>query len=115
MRTPLLAGAGLLLGLGGCAAPRTQLVPVAKEDVAAEAAIQRELVLRALAAAGDRLNALSWPLLAAATPLCATKTGYRFGFAVRRTVSRPLRSIQLSTWPLAGSIRAIRSVCQTLA
>lgn len=82
MRTRIMAGMVLLCTLAGCAAPTTQLAPVAKEEVAAEEAIQRELVLRELAGAQDRLNALTWPLLAAASPLCSSKTGYRFGFAV---------------------------------
>ena len=81
MKLPaLILAAGLF---ASCATTTTRLAPIAREDVVAEEANQRELVLVELAKAQDRLNRLSYPLLTAATPLCTDKTGHRFGFTYR--------------------------------
>ncbi|HEY8508718.1 MAG TPA: M48 family metalloprotease [Steroidobacteraceae bacterium] len=69
--------------VASCATTTTQLAPIAREEVEAEEANQRELVLLELAKAQDRLHRLAYPLLAAATPVCSKKTGYRFGFSYR--------------------------------
>ncbi|MGH7471407.1 MAG: M48 family metalloprotease [Longimicrobiales bacterium] len=69
--------------LAGCATTTTQLAPVAREDVRAEESVQRELVITELARAQERLDNIAYPLMAAATPVCAAKSGPRLGFSLR--------------------------------
>jgi membrane-associated protease RseP (regulator of RpoE activity) len=78
--TSLLA---LLLNglLAACVAPITQLAPISPEEIEQEESTQRELVLRELAEAQNRLDSLSHPILVAARELCPNRQGARFGIA----------------------------------
>jgi hypothetical protein len=55
------------------------MAPVASEDVRVEEATQREFVLSELVDAQRRLNAISYPMLISATPLCGDKVSPRIG------------------------------------
>lgn len=71
-----------VLSLAGCATTTTSLEPVAPEEVEAEEAVQREIVLSELNAAQQRLDDLAFELLAVATPLCdAADVAPRFGLS----------------------------------
>lgn len=66
----IAGGALLLLLVTACVAPRTQTPDVDPDLVAAEAARQKEFVLRDWLASQERLNRIAYPLLAGAVPLC---------------------------------------------
>jgi membrane-associated protease RseP (regulator of RpoE activity) len=59
------------------------MAPVPRAEVKAEESTQRELVLVELAKAQERLDNIAYPLLAAAGPMCSSKTGWRLGFYSR--------------------------------
>jgi beta-barrel assembly-enhancing protease len=65
--------------IAGCATTTTRVTPVAPEAVRAEEVTQRQLVLKELSLAQQRLDGLAFPLLAAATPFCGNKTALRMG------------------------------------
>jgi membrane-associated protease RseP (regulator of RpoE activity) len=72
-----------VLGAAACVTTTTQLSSVSREAVQAEVLFQRQLVLRELRDAQQRLDDIAYPLLLAAAPLCREKTGLAWGLKYR--------------------------------
>ena len=68
-----------LILINACAAPNTVEVNYDSAEIAAEAALQRELAFKKILSYKKRLNTVSYPILKAATKFCDTKKSYSMG------------------------------------
>jgi hypothetical protein len=83
----LLLVAGLLLA--ACVTPTTERTELDAAAVEQERAYQRQLVIRRELEYRQRLTAVSYPLLRAATPLCVNDLGRGVGLAFANTWAYP--------------------------
>jgi hypothetical protein len=108
-RFTLVAVAGLISALPGCAAPRTQLAPVPKAAVRAEQEKQRELALEDNRQQQQRLDSLAFPILLSGTGLCTDNLGRRLSarFATVHQYEAPLRQAAARALLVSDTITVI--------
>lgn len=105
-----LAAALLAITMTACVAPVTQLAPITPEEIEQEESTQRELVLRELSGAQDRLDSLSYPILVAARELCPKRQGARFGvgYGTKHDYDRVWQPAAMAVHKVSDTVSVVR-------
>ena len=110
MRMMLLSRTAVLAALvSGCATTTTKLAPITPEEVSAEELKQRELALVTLESQQARLDRLSYPILAAAVPLCGAETrgGAGFRYASLHSFEKEWRQAAANAFGMNDSVQVV--------